>query len=112
MYTPFRLKPRTFPAVVSATVSASEAITKPRPQPPAANLVFEGGSGVGCDAAVAGKTTEPANPAPKVAMRPMKERRSLKADPDSRFCSFFDVVPASHLRLSNAARLDPPSSLD
>jgi len=30
-YTPFRLKPRIFPAVVSATVAVSEAMTVPRP---------------------------------------------------------------------------------
>ena len=56
--------------------------------------------------AVAGKITEPANPAPSVAIAPIKERRPLKADPDSRFSGFFDVVPASHLRLSNGAILD------
>jgi hypothetical protein len=58
---------------------------------------------MGCDTALARKMTEPANPAPKVAMTPMKERRPLNADPDSRFCGFFDVVPALHLRLSNGA---------
>jgi hypothetical protein len=35
----------------------------------------------------------------------MKERRSLKAGPDSRF-GFFDVVPASDFSLSNGAILD------
>jgi len=63
---------------------------------------------MGNDSAVARKITEPAKPAPKVAMRPMKERRSLKAGLDSRFDSFFKVVPASRLRLSNRAILDPP----
>src|SRR6266700_1002739 len=89
MYTPFRLKPRIFPEVVSATVAASEAITRLRPQPPVADFVVEGGSGMGRDSAVARKITEPAKPAPKVAMRPTKERRSLKAGLDSRFGSFF-----------------------
>jgi hypothetical protein len=94
MYTPFRLKPRIFPAVVSATVVASEAITRLRPPPPVADFVFEGGSDMDCDSAVARKITELANPAPKVAMRLMKERRSLKAGFDSRFGSFLKVVPA------------------
>jgi len=40
MYTPFRLNPRIFPAVVSATVVASEAITVLCPQALAANFVF------------------------------------------------------------------------
>src|ERR1700730_113414 len=109
MYTPFRLKPRIFPAVVSATVAASEAITKPRPQPSVTDFIFEGASVMGCDTALARKMTEPANPAPKVAMPPIKERRCLNADPDSRFCGFFDVVPASHLRLSNGAILGSSS---
>jgi hypothetical protein len=62
---------------------------------------------MGCDTAVAPKMTEPANPAPKVAMPAMTERRSLKADSDSRFSSFLGVVSASHLRLSNRTILDP-----
>jgi hypothetical protein len=49
-------------------------------------------SGVGCTNAVAGKTTEPANPAPRVAIAPIKERRSLNADPDLRLSGFFDVI--------------------
>src|SRR5438105_4115440 len=102
---PFRLKPRIFPEVVSATVTVSEAITKLRPQTPAANLVSEAASLGGCDAAEVRKMAEPANPAPRVAIPPMKERRSLKADPDSRF-AFFDVVAASDFRLSNGAILD------
>jgi hypothetical protein len=56
--------------------------------------------------ALAGKTAEPANPAANVAMPPMKERRSLDTDPDSRFLGFFDVFPALHLRLSKGAVLD------
>jgi len=40
MYTPFRLNPRIFPAVVSATVAASEAMTVLRPQPLAADFIF------------------------------------------------------------------------
>src|SRR5437879_4902915 len=103
MYTPFRLKPRIFPAVVSATVAASEAMTRLRP-PPVADFVFEGGSGMGFDTAGDRKMTEPAKPAPKVAMPPMKERRSLKAGLDSRFGSSFKVVPASHLRYCPTAR--------
>src|ERR1700680_2394198 len=91
MYTPFRLKPRIFPAVVSATVAVSEAMTVLGPQPVAADFVFGGASGVGCASAVAGKIAEPANPAPKVAIAPIKERRCLNADPASRFN--FDVIP-------------------
>src|SRR4029077_5739029 len=102
---PFRLKPRIFPEIVSATVALSDAITRLGPQTPAANLVFEAASGVGCDAADVRKRTEPANPAPRVAMPPRKERRSLKAGPDSRF-GFFDIVPSSDFRLSNGAVLD------
>jgi hypothetical protein len=93
MYTPFRLKPRIFPAVVSATVAASEAITRLRPPSATADFVFDGGSGMGFDTAGNRKATEPAKPAaPKVAMRAMKERRSLKAGPDLRFGSFFNIV--------------------
>jgi hypothetical protein len=103
MYTPFRLKPRIFPAVVSATVVVSEAITKLRPQSPVTDFVFEGASVMGCETALAGKMAEPANPAPKVAMTLMKERRPLNADADSRFGGLCDVVPALHLRLSNGA---------
>jgi hypothetical protein len=93
MYTPFRLKPRIFPAVVSATVAASEAITRLRPPSATVDFVFDGGSGMGFDTAGDRKMTEPAKPAPKVAMRAMKERRSLKAGPDLRFGSFFNIVP-------------------
>jgi hypothetical protein len=39
-YTPFRLNPRIFPAVVSATVAASEAMTVLCPQTLAADFVF------------------------------------------------------------------------
>jgi len=115
MYTPFRLKPRIFPAAVSATVVVSEAITRLRPLPPVAHFAFESGSGMGFDTAGDRKMTEPAKPAPKVAMPPMKERRSLRAGLDSRFDSFFNVVPASHLRYCPAARsstlLSSPSLL-
>src|ERR1700674_1939007 len=103
MYTPFRLNPRIFPAVVSATVAASEAMTVLRPQPFVEDFVFGGACDVGCGSAVAGKITEAANPAPMVATAPTKERRSLNADPDLLFSRFFDVVSASHLRLSNGA---------
>jgi hypothetical protein len=106
MYTPFRLNPRIFPAVVSATVAASEAMTVLCSLRPAADFVFLGASGVASANAVAGKITEPANPAPRVAIAPIKERRSLDADPGSRFSRFFDAIPASHLRLSNGAILD------
>ena len=61
------------------------------PQPLAADFVFEAGSLVGSANAVVGEMTEPANPAPRAAMAPIKERRSLNADPDSRFSRFFDV---------------------
>src|SRR5260221_10487741 len=84
-YTPFRLNPRIFPAVVSATVAASEAMTALCPQTLAADFVFLGSSGVASANAVAGKITEPANSAPRVAIAPIKERRSLNAEPDSRF---------------------------
>ena len=83
MYTPFRLKPRIFPAVVSATVAASETMTVLLPQPLAVDFVFGGASGVGCTIAVVGKMTELANPAPRVAMLPMKERRLLEAGANS-----------------------------
>ena len=83
MYTPFRLKPRIFPAFVSATVAASEAITVLCPQLLVVDFVFGGASGVACAIAFAGKMTEPANPAPRVAMPPMKERRPLEAGADS-----------------------------
>jgi hypothetical protein len=107
MYTPLRLKPRIFPAAVSATVAASEAITRLRQLPPVAHFAFESGSGTEFDTAGDRKMTEPAKPAPKVAMPPMKERRSLKAGLDSRFGSSFKVVPASLPRLSNGAILGP-----
>src|SRR4029077_3041251 len=94
MYTPFRLNPRIFPAVVSATVSASEAVTVLCPQTLPEDFVFLPASGVGCANAVAGTTTEPANHAPRVAIAPIKERRSLNADPDSRLSTFFDAIPA------------------
>jgi hypothetical protein len=83
MYTPFRLKPRIFPAFVSATVAASEAMTLPLPQPFAVDFVFKGPSPWGCAIAAVGKMTELANPAPKVAMPPMKKRRPLEMDADS-----------------------------
>jgi hypothetical protein len=82
MYTPFRLKPRIFPAFVSATVAASEAMTVLLPQPLAVDFVFGGASGGGCAIAVV-CTTELANPAPKAAMPPMKERRPLEAGANS-----------------------------
>jgi hypothetical protein len=63
---------------------------------------------MGCDTALARKMTEPASPAPKVAMPLMKERRPLNADADSRFCGLFDVVPALHLRLSNGVIFGSP----
>src|ERR1700674_207207 len=99
-YTSFRLNPRIFPAVVSATVAASEAMTVLCPQTLAADFVFLSASGVASAKAVAGKMTEPANPAPRVAIAPIKERRSLNADPDSRFRRFFDVIPNPHLSFS------------
>jgi hypothetical protein len=93
MYTPFRLNPRIFPAVVSATVAASEAMTVLCPQTLAADFVFLSASGLASADAVAGKISEPANPAPRVAMAPIKDRRSLNADSDSRLSRFFDVIP-------------------
>src|ERR1700737_1920645 len=78
MYTPLRLKPRIFPAVVSATVAASEAMTLLHPQPLAADFAFGGASGAGCAIAVVDKMPDPANPAPKVAMPRTKDRRSLE----------------------------------
>jgi hypothetical protein len=83
MYTPFRLKPRIFPAVVSATVAASEAMIVLRPQLLVADFVFGEASGGGCAIAVVGKMTEPVNPAPRVAMPLMKERRPLEAGANS-----------------------------
>src|SRR5439155_20947853 len=113
MYTPFRLKPRIFPAVVSATVAASEAITRLRPPSPVADFVVEAGSGMDLDNAGDRKMIEPARPARKLAMQPRKERRSLKAGIDSRFGCCFNVVPGSHLRLPNGAssiRLSGPKA--
>ena len=54
--------------VVSATVEASEAVTALRAQPLVASLVVEGDSGPDRDSAVARKMTEPAKPAPKLAV--------------------------------------------
>src|SRR5258708_19366786 len=75
---PFRLNPRIFPAVVSATVAASEASTTLRPQPPVANFVSGDTPAAGCAATLLGKMTEPAIPAPRVAKRPTKERLPLE----------------------------------
>jgi hypothetical protein len=76
MYTPFRRKPRVFPAVVSATV-LSEAITLLFPQLVAANALGEA-SGLRCASALRDKMAEPANPAPAVATLQRNERRSLE----------------------------------
>jgi hypothetical protein len=57
-----------------------------------------GSCGLAFADAVAGKKTEPANWAPTVAIAPIKERRSLNPDPDSRFSRFFDVIPAPSCR--------------
>jgi hypothetical protein len=42
VYTPFRLNPRIFPALVSTTVASSEATTLLRPQGSAAGCVLDG----------------------------------------------------------------------
>jgi hypothetical protein len=86
MYTPFRLNPRIFPAVVSATVAASEAMTRLRPQPPAAGSAFGGAFAADRGIAVLGRMMELANPAPKVAMLPTNERLPL----EGKFNWFFD----------------------
>jgi len=83
MYTPFRLKPRIFPAFVSATVAVSVAMTVLLPQPLAVNFVFEEASRGGCAIAVVRKMTELANPVPKVVIPPMKKRRPLEVGADS-----------------------------
>jgi len=83
MYTPFRLKPRIFPAFVSATVAVSVAMTVLLPQPLVVNFVFEGASRGGCAIAVVRKMTELANPVPKVVIPPMKKRRPLEVGADS-----------------------------
>src|SRR6266853_154185 len=75
---PFRLNPRIFPAVVSATVTASEAITTVRPQAPVTNSVFGDAPAAGCAIALLGKMTELAIPAPRVAKPPTKERLPLE----------------------------------
>src|SRR6266849_5939233 len=75
MCTPFRRKPRIFPAVVSATVW-SEAITLLFPQPVAANAMGE--ASLRCVSALRDKMEEPANPAPAVATLQRNERRSLE----------------------------------
>jgi len=108
MYTPFRLKPRIFPAVVSATVAVSEAQTRRPSHSPVADFVLERGSVMGSETALAGKMVEPAKPTPKVAMPVMKKRRPLNADAESRFGRLFDVVSALHLRLSNGAIFGSP----
>jgi hypothetical protein len=66
---------------------------------------------VGCETALAGNIAEPASPAARVAMPPMKDRRSLDTVTDSRFCGFFPVISASHLKLSNLRLLDVLLSL-
>ena len=71
-----------------------------RPPTLAADFVFLRACGVGCPNPVAGKIAEPANPAPRVAIAPIKERRSLNSDPDSRFSGFFDVTPTPLVVLS------------
>jgi hypothetical protein len=83
MYTPFRLKPRIFPAFVSATVAASEAMTVLLPQPLAVDFVFGMACGGGCAIAVVHKMTELVNSVPSVAMLPMKERRPWEVGADS-----------------------------
>src|SRR6267154_6217048 len=77
-----------FPAFVSATVAASEAVTELPPQPLAVDFVFGGTSRCGCALAVVGRMTELAKPAPKVAMPPMKRRRPSEAGADSGFGFF------------------------
>jgi hypothetical protein len=99
IYTPFRLKPRIFPAVVSATVAVSEAITKPPPHSPVTDFVLGGASVMGSETALAGRMAKLAKPAPKVAMPLMKERRPLNAEAGSRFGGLFDFIFALHLRL-------------
>jgi len=79
MYTPFRLNPRIFPALVSATVAASEATTVLLAQPLTVDFVLAGAFGLSCAITALGKMTEPVNPAPRVAMLPMKQRRPLEA---------------------------------
>jgi hypothetical protein len=97
-YTPFRLNPRSFPAVISATVAGSEAMTVLCPETLAVGSVFLSGSGEASPKAVAGKITEPANPAPRVAIAPIRDRRTLNAGPDSRCAGFVDVIPNSICR--------------
>jgi len=82
MYTPFRLKPRIFPEVVSATVE-SDAVTTLRPQLLAANSIFEEASNVRCAIVVAGRMPEQANPPLNVAMPWIKERLPSQAGADS-----------------------------
>src|SRR4029077_9264165 len=107
MYTPFRLKPRIFPLVVSATVTASEAVTVPRSRL-AVGFVFGSASGVGCAIELVGKMTEPANCAPRVAMPLMKERRPLEASPcpGLRFlCTYGSFIESSRSSLFARRRL-------
>src|SRR6266404_8957220 len=101
MYTPFRRKPRIFPAVVSATV-LSEAITLLFPQLVAANALGEA-SGLRCASALRDKMAEPANPAPAVATLQRNERRSLEQGASwrlvvfrQRHCSCILIVPFPH----------------
>jgi hypothetical protein len=88
MYTPFRLNPRIFPAVVSATVAASEAMTMLRPQPLAAGSVFGRAFAADCVTAVLGRMMELANPTPKVAMPPTNARLPLEGSVNC-FFDFF-----------------------
>src|SRR5580692_8728505 len=74
MYTPSRLKPRIFPALVSTTVEASEAMTLARPQGAAPD------SGLRCsafaDSAInfVDAPAEPARPTENAAMPPRMAR--------------------------------------
>src|SRR5258708_25283841 len=75
-----------------------------RAQMLAADFVFLSAAGVASANAVAGKITEPANPAPRVAIAPIKERRSLIAGPDSISRRFFDVIPEPPLIIFTLGR--------
>jgi hypothetical protein len=66
------------PAVVSATVAASDAVTVLRPQGTSADSGFECPPFEGSAIAFAGKMTEPARPAPKAAILPTSARRPLE----------------------------------
>jgi len=75
MYTPFLLNPRIFPALVSATVAASEAMILLGKQGAAEGCGLDGAAAALSASRLAGAAVEPANPAQDAAMPPRRARR-------------------------------------